>query len=52
MVALDAIEFTVCPPLTTPTLNVVRGVAGTCSAPIFAIARPRACTGLGMPKAP
>jgi len=46
------IEFTDVPPPTTPTLNVVRGAAGTWSLPNFVIALPIANAGLTRPNAP
>ena len=46
------IEFTDVPPRTTLALNVVRGASGTVKSDIFAMARPIACTGFGMPNAP
>jgi len=49
--ALAAIELTVVPPLTVPTVKVVRGSSGTRTSLIAAIARPSACVALGLPKA-
>jgi hypothetical protein len=49
---LNGIALTDVPPLTTPTLNVVFGDAGTCIREIFAMALPMANAGLTRPKAP
>ena len=46
------IEFTDVPPCTTLALNVVFGESGTVNSAIFAIARPIAWIGFGMPNAP
>jgi hypothetical protein len=45
-------ELTEVPPPTTPTLNVVRGDAGTCSRESFVMALPMANAGLTRPNAP
>ena len=52
MLASAAMAFTEVPPCTTPTLKVTLGSAGTWKSAILAMARPRACVGLGMPKSP
>ena len=49
--ALAAIELTEVPPLTVPTVKVVRGSSGTWTSLISAMARPSACVALGLPKA-
>ena len=51
IVAFAAMELTVEPPTTVPTVKVVFGVSGTLRSAIFAMARPNACVALGMPNA-
>ena len=49
---LAEMEFTDVPPDTRPTLKVTLGCVGACRSAIFAIARPMAWIGFGMPNAP